>query len=52
MAHQVLHHLQQIRQGLHAVNHIERRDVAAADSFERLADQQGSVVETGLERQL
>ena len=52
VAHQVLHHLQQVRERLHAIHQILRGDKAPAHRIQRLAHQRGRMVETRLERQL
>ncbi len=52
VAHQVLHHFEQIGERLDAIHQILGGDVAAADNFEGLADQRGRVMEAGFEREL
>ena len=48
VAHQVLHHFQQIRERLHAIHEILGGDIAPADDVQRLADQRRRVMEAGL----
>ncbi len=52
VTHEVLHHFEEIREGLDAIDEILGRDAAAAHYVERLTNQRRGVMEACLARQL